>query len=61
MNDSTTHLRRTALAVMTLGWSMSGMAGVSHFIPGMMNIRDFLVPEKEGVYAALYLGNYSVN
>ncbi|MGR8941770.1 MAG: SphA family protein [Gammaproteobacteria bacterium] len=34
---------------------------MSHFIPGMMNVRDFLVPEKEGVYAALYLGNYSTS
>jgi hypothetical protein len=27
----------------------------------MMNIRDFFVPEKPGAYAALYLGNYSVD
>jgi hypothetical protein len=27
----------------------------------MMNIRDFLVPEQPGMYAALYLGNYSTD
>ena len=61
MNDSTTYWRRTALAIATLTWSIAGSAGVSHFLPGMMNIRDFLVPEKKGVYAALYLGNYSTS
>lgn len=61
MTHKTTHLYRAACAVATLGWSVSGVAGVSHFLPGMMNIRDFLVPEKQGVYAALYLGNYSTS
>jgi len=54
-------LRRAAIASASLAWSASGIAGVGHFLPGMMNIRDFLVPEKEGVYAALYLGNYSTD
>lgn len=61
MIHKTMHFRRVACALATLGWSISGVAGVSHFLPGMMNIRDFLVPEKEGVYAALYLGNYSTS
>jgi len=61
MNNKKTHLRRAACAVATVTWPMSGFGGVSHFLPGMMNIRDFLVPEKEGVYAALYLGNYSTS
>lgn len=61
MIDKTAHFRRVAWAVAALNWSIPGVAGVSHFLPGMMNIRDFLVPEKEGVYAALYLGNYSTS
>lgn len=61
MNYRKHNVRHAALASVALAWSMSGVAGVSHFLPGMMNIRDFLVPEKEGVYAALYLGNYSTN
>lgn len=52
-------LCRAAAASAALVWSASGFAGVSHYLPGMMNIRDFLVPEKPGMYAALYLGNYS--
>jgi hypothetical protein len=59
MNYRKHKFRRVAFTSAALAWSMSGVAGVSHFVPGMMNIRDFLVPEKEGVYAALYLGNYS--
>lgn len=59
MTNKRTHFRRSACAVATLTWSISGIAGMSHYLPGMMNIRDFLVPEKEGVYAALYLGHYS--
>jgi hypothetical protein len=53
--------RRAAFISVALAWSISAVAGVSHFVPGMMNVRDFLVPEKEGVYAALYLGNYSTS
>lgn len=49
------------LALAALVWSTSCSAGVSHFLPGMMNIRDFLVPEKVGFYTALYLGNYSTS
>lgn len=54
-------VRRVGLASVTLAWSVSTYAGVSHYLPGMMNIRDFFVPEKPGAYAALYLGNYSVD
>lgn len=59
MNYRKPDFRRVAFVSVTLTWSISGIAGVSHFVPGMMNVRDFLVPEEEGVYAALYLGNYS--
>jgi len=61
MNFRKSDLCRVVLASVMLTWSIAGVAGVSHFLPGMMNIRDFLVPEKEGVYAALYLGNYSTS
>jgi hypothetical protein len=61
MNFMKHFLRRVAIASATLAWSASGIAGVGHYLPGMMNIRDFFVPEKEGVYAALYLGNYSAD
>lgn len=61
MNDSTTYWRRTALAIATCTWPLYGAAGVSHFLPGMMNIRDFWVLAKEGVYAALYLSHYSTS
>lgn len=61
MADITTQFRRAACAVATLSWPITSVAGASHFLPGMMHIRDFLVPEKEGVYAALYLGNYSTS
>lgn len=61
MNFRKYNYRRAAIASVMLAWSLSGVAGVSHFVPGMMNVRDFLVPEQEGVYAALYLGNYSTD
>ena len=61
MTDKTLSFRRTACTLSILSWPISGMAGVSHFLPGMMNIRDFLVPEQQGVYAALYLGHYSTS
>ncbi|MGZ8226289.1 MAG: SphA family protein [Methylococcaceae bacterium] len=61
MNYRKPDFARMAFASVTLAWSISGVAGVSHFIPGMMNVRDFLVPEKEGLYTAIYLGNYSTD
>lgn len=61
MNYRKHNFRRAAIASIMLAWSMSGVARGSHFVPGMMNVRDFLAPEKEGVYAALYLGNYSTD
>jgi hypothetical protein len=61
MNFIKHFLRRAAFASVALAWSTSGIAGVSHYFPGMMNIRDFLVPEQPGMYAALYLGNYSTD
>jgi hypothetical protein len=61
MNSKKHNFRHAVLASIVLAWSIPGVAGVSHFLPGLMNIRDFLVPEKEGVYAALYLGNYSTD
>ena len=69
MKQTSTHIainiksvfRRLAFVSLSLPWSISSLAGVSYFVPGMMNIRDFLVPEKKGIYAALYLGNYSTD
>ena len=49
------------IVLVMLGWSAVGVAGVGHYLPGMFNTRDFFVPEKEGVYTALYLGNYLTN
>jgi hypothetical protein len=54
-------LCRAVVATATLAWSASGVAGVGHFLPGMFNIRDFLVPEQPGMYTALYMGNYSTD
>lgn len=54
-------LWHAAAAAAALGWSAVGTAGVGHYMPGMMNIRDFLVPEQPGMYTALYLGNYSTD
>src|SRR5574341_853110 len=61
MNFMKHFLYRVAAASAAFAWSASGVAGVGHYLPGMMNIRDFLVPEKPGMYAALYLGNYSTD
>jgi hypothetical protein len=49
------------IVLVMLGWSAVGVAGVAHYLPGVFNTRDFFVPEKVGVYTALYLGNYSTN
>lgn len=42
-------------------WPDAGMAGGGHFMPSMWNMRDFFVPEKPGIYTALYLGQYSTD
>lgn len=54
-------LCRAGALSLLLPWATPGFAGIGHYIPGMMNVRDFLVPEQPGMYAALYLGNYSTD
>ncbi|MGR8932980.1 MAG: SphA family protein [Gammaproteobacteria bacterium] len=54
-------LRALFIASAALFWPSWGMAGSGHYMPGMFNMRDFLVPEKPGMYAALYMGNYSTD
>ncbi|MGR8935760.1 MAG: SphA family protein [Gammaproteobacteria bacterium] len=61
MNSMKHFLRRATVASLLVPCAGPAFAGVGHYIPGMMNIRDFLVPEQPGMYAALYLGNYSTD
>ena len=38
-----------------------GAAEIGHFVPGMLNIRDYLLPPEPGVYGAVYNYYYSTD